>query len=57
MRDEVDFAAALSRLKVLIGVSPDVDINLADKLAEIPPPTENFRARHWSLARIGKCIL
>lgn len=42
MRDEVDFAAALSRLKVLIGVSPDVDINLADKLAEIPPPTEKF---------------
>ena len=42
MRDEVDFAAALSRLKVLIGVSPDVDINLAEKLAEIPIPTEKF---------------
>ena len=32
-------------MKVLIGVSPDVDINLAEKLAEIPPPTEKFSRR------------
>ncbi len=42
MRDDAETAAALTRLKILLGLPPDAVLKLSDKLAEIPAPKGQF---------------